>query len=456
MSAIWACFMWVMPLADIVNVQITAATISPTRPGFGTPLIAANTVPVSFGNARVRKYGSLGEMISAGFLVSNPAYQAAQAIKSQTPSPTYIKVGRRALKTVQSVTLTVTSAVEGDLYSADFRGADQTPFTTLFLATPNGTNTTTMAATLVVPIDALPGLAATSATNVITIVPSGGAGKLFDVRNWTGPYHLADNTADPGIATDLAAIRAEDSDWYGLILDSNSKAEVVAAAAWCETQRVIFVANSSDYAVKDPASTTDVGFLLKNSSYARTVLLFQGNALLGYSGAAWMGDRFPQAPGSDTWMFKNLKGVAGDLTLQDGDIEALFDKNVNVYTPIAGVNITQNGTSASGAFADVTRFVDWLKAEIETRIVGALINLQKVPYTDKGVAMIVSIIKGALSDGVTVGGLSPDPEPQVFAPKVADVDPTTRGTRLLPNVTFQANLASAIHGVVPITGTVSV
>lgn len=444
-----------MALSDIVNVSVSSATVTPSRPGFGTGLIAATKVPAAFTN-RVRKFGSLAEMISFGFLTTDPAYLAATKYFSQNPRPQFVKIGRRANLPVQTVTFQCLSAITGDIYSVDCARAGAA-WTNVTYTVPVSSTTTTVATAIEVLIEAVNGIDSTQATDTITATKTAGdnAGSLIDFRNWTTNFKFADITADPGIVTDLTAMRLEDGDWYGLVLDSASKNEIVAAAAWVETQRLLFPSRNSDYAITDSVSTTDVAYVLKNSAYARTGILYSQSQLLSYSDAAWLGNRFGGAnPGQDTWKFKTLAGIAADA-LTSGQTSAAWGKNANVYTSIASVNVTQNGTTSSGEYWDVIRFVDWTKSEIEVRIFAALANLQKIPYTDKGVAVIVGIIKGVLQDGITVGGLSSNPAPVVIAPKVADVDPVTRGTRLLPNVTFQATLAGAIH-VVNIQGTVSV
>lgn len=445
-----------MALSNIVSVSITAQTVTPSRPSFGSALIAVNDVPAAFTN-RVRRFGSLAEITSFGFNANSVAYNLATKYFSANPRPQYLYIGRRANKPVQTVTLKCLSATQGDIYSVDLKGNNQAAWTNVTYTVPGAATTTSVATAIELLVEAVTGIDSTSATDTITITKAAGdpTGALFNVRNWTTNFELADITADPGIVADLTAMRLENADWYGLVLDNSSKAEIQAAAAWVETQRLLFPARNSDKQITNSVSTTDIAYLLKNSAYSRSGIFYSQNELQGGIDAAILGNRFGGAnPGQDTWKFKRLAGIAAD-TLDEGQIAAAWGKNANVYTSLAGVPITQNGTAADGSFWDVTRFIDWLKSEIEVRIYAALVNLQKIPYTDKGVAVITGIIKGALQDGINVGGLSASPEPIVTAPKVADVDVISRGSRLLPNVFFQATLAGAIHSVT-IQGTVSV
>lgn len=441
-----------MSLEDIVEVTITAATASPTRPGFGTPLIAASKLPADWGVNRVRSFQKLAELVDAGVATTDPVYLLASKIKSQSPCPKTFKVGKRALAPSQSLTLVCTSATEGDIYSLSI-GVEGASATEVTYTVPNSATTTTVATALELLIEAVTGVSSSSSTATITVTPAT-AGDLVRVQSWSSNLTLTDATSDPGIATDLDAIYAEDSDWYGLLLDSNSKAEVVAAAAWVETNKRIFVANSSDSACFNSGSTTDVAYVLKAAAYDRTAVLFDADDTMGGSAAAWMGKTFPYDPGSLTWSFKTLAGVSADA-LTTAKTSALANKKCNFYTTVAGLNVTQWGTVASGEFLDITHGIDWLESEMKIQVFAALVNNPKLPYTKNGINVIVGIMKGVLRAGVRAGLLADDEFLTVTAPELADIDATTRGTRLLPDMEFGGTLAGAIHST-QLSGTLSV
>jgi|SRR5882672_787203 len=436
-----------MALTDSINVSITAATISPTRPNFGVGLLATTDVPVAFTN-RVRVYSSLQDLVSAGYSLTGQTYKAATIYFSQNPSAEKLKIGRRANKFTQSLQITCLSAVTGDVYTGNIAGVDFT------YTVPASSTTTTVATAIELLIEAIAGVDSTSSGAVITYANTGNvAGVLIDTKNLSRNMTFADVTTDPGVVADLNAMRLEDADWYGLALDSCSKAEAVAAAAWAETQRLIFVARSTDSAVADSTSTTDTAYILKGLAYDRSPL-FYTRQLLSYIDLGIMSQRFAQNPGSDTWKFKNLKGVQGDI-LTETEIAAVIAKNANVYTPLAGINITQNGTSPSGVFTDQVRGLDWLKSDIETRIFSQMVNLQKIPYTDKGARILTTEISGSIDTGITVGFIASDPAPIVTAPKVSAQSPADRAARLFPNIKFQCTMQGAIHKAT-VFGTVSI
>lgn len=429
-----------MPLDDLVKIAISASSVTPTQEGFGTILIAAQKCPATM-TSRTRLFSSLTEMTDAGFSTSHPAYKAAQRMKSQNPSLPNWKVGRRNNNLTQSIRLTCTSAVQGDVYSLRVNN------TAVTYTVPGAATTTSVATALEALIEAVAGVDSVASTNTITITATGGAGELVNISEWSTNIQLQDITTDPGSSTgllhDLDAILAFDKDWYGLVLDSNSEAEINVAAAFVESNRKLFVPNSSDFGCEDVAVTTDVMSDVKAAAYTRTGVLYSRSELLSYSGAAWMAKQFTQDPGSDTWKFKTLAGITVD-TLSAAARAAILGKNGNIYTATSGVNITEEGKSGSGEWLDVTRFVDWLRARMQFLVFSALVNNSKIPFTDAGVDLIGSLLKQALDEGVTVGGLAAGTTSVTF-PKVAAIAQADRAARKLSGGRFSGRLAGAIH-----------
>ena len=246
----------------------------------------------------------------------------------------------------------------------------------------------------------------------------------------------------------LAAILLYNSNWYGFCISSRTMSDQSLGADWAEANKRYFFIASSDANNLVSGSTTDIGYYISNKSYTHSAVFYSPNA--GQTGedcidAAIMGKQFPYAPGSSGYAYKTLADVAA-YTLTDTHSAAALAKQVNIYTSLAGVNCTQMGTSGSGEWIDIIIGIDWLTADIQTAIFTALVNNQKIPYTDTGVQMVVNPLNGALRDGVNNGLLSDAPNAiTITYPVVSSVSAATKGTRLLPNVNFVAILAGAIY-----------
>ncbi|HAV77035.1 MAG TPA: hypothetical protein DCX53_06750 [Anaerolineae bacterium] len=254
--------------------------------------------------------------------------------------------------------------------------------------------------------------------------------------------------------TALQAIIDEDDDWYGLAITSRDAQDILDVAAFIEARVKLFSAASADEGVKDPNSITDIAYLLEDAAYERTFLSFHNDAATIYPDAAVLGKNLPLDPGSITWKFKTLAGISAD-TFTTNERDAVLAKNANIYEEIAGVNIYEEGTVAAGEFIDVIHGIDWLTARIQERIYELLVNAPKIPYTNKGIAVIEGAVRQQLDVAVDQGVIAPEPAYTVTVPDVLDTEESDRAARILRDVNFEARLAGAIHSVV-VRGTVRV
>jgi len=431
-----------MGLETIVDVSITKGTKSVTQAGFGVALILGQHTRFA---GRVEEYADAAEMLDAGFLTSDAEYKAAVKYFSQEKVPEKVKIGRRLAKVAQVVTVTP-AVVNNFSYSITINGNAYT-----YLSDGSATGAEIQAGLIAAVNAGSDPVTASAGTGDDVVLTADVAGTSFTYAVGTNLTAVL-TTANVGVIEDLAAVVDEDDDWYCLILTSNAEDDIMNAASDIEQRRKIFICRSDEASVIT-GSTTDLGSDLKALNYVRTALLWCEDEEQ-FPDAAWAGRVLPDDPGSETWMFKTLAGIAAD-NLTSGQAAAAHGKNVNTYETIGGVSITRNGTMAQGEFIDVTRFIDWVVARIQEAIYSRLVNLEKIPYTDAGVAIIEGEVRKVLEMGERVGGISPDPKYTVTVPKVSAVSVANRGARLLPDVNFDFQVAGAVHKV-EVNGTISV
>lgn len=432
-----------MALDDIVNLTITVASSAPTREGFGVPLVASYHAVGS--PARVKTYKKASDMLTAGHTVNQGAYKKAAILCSQENKVKNFLVGRLANAIAQTVTLVCTSATADDVYAIDVTPQGSAKVE-IRRTVPGASSTSAEATALAALIDALPGITAAAVGSTVTVTTTA-AGDITTFEDWSVNLQFKDTSADPGIAADLAAIKAENNTWYVLLLDSTSEAVINAAAAWCQANGKLFIASTSDWGVQDQATTTDVASDLKGNGYTHTATYYNGRKNPSQLDAGIAGARLPYRPGEDSWNFKAVAGVPAEQTTA-AQIASFVAKYCNWFEVISGLNLTQGqGKVASGSYVDITRGIDWLKAEIKVRCLQLLANSKKVPFTDKGIGQVKSAVNGALLAGVRVGLLADTPAPLVTAPKAADVDTINKAARNLPEVEFTATLQGAIDSV---------
>jgi hypothetical protein len=431
-----------MPASETTVINIIKETASLTKVGFGTLMLVA--YHTKWAN-RSKTYGALSELVTDGFAVTDPVYLAAQALLSQNPRVRSFKVGRRALPPTQKHTITVTVKAE-TLYTVTLNGtafnftSDETAtddeITAGLVAAINGGS---------IPVTATDGLDGTfdleadDAGALYTLAVSDGAQEgLLEVKN---------TTTDPGVATDLNAIVLEDDAWYGFTLDSNSQAEIEAAAAWAEARVKLFGASTADSDVLDSVATTDVASELQSDELERSFLWWHAKPEQ-YIAAAIFGKLFPRIPGSITLAHKQLSGITVDK-LTGSQQSTLEDKSANYYISQHGRGNTFWGYTPSGEWVDITHGNDELQSLLEIEIFGYLASNEKVEYTNQGAGGIGGVIEGVMRKKEREKFLKRD-STVVTLPDVDDpsqVTTTDKTNRLLPGVQASAQYAGAVHKV---------
>ncbi len=439
-------------LDEIVNVTITIQDAAASQAGFGTPAMLGRT---DLFPDLAREYTSITSFLAdfspAGVTdpTDEPNVRLATAIFSQQPRPTKLVFLRQtSTATAQTVIMTCTAATAiGQVYTVTINGTD------FSFPTVTGSES---AADIALALDALINAGAEPVTSTDNFdgtfdLVADVAGDVNSIAvNDRGLISQDDQTLAEAVVADLTAARAINDDWYSLNLTSNATLDTVAMAAHIETLRRQFFYQTADDDV--PADTGgNLMETLNVAAYTRTSGFYHP-APDTYPSAAWAGAVLPFEPGSVTWKFQTLAGIAA-VTLTDTERGNILGNEGNVYQTIAGINTTCDGTEASGRFIDVTRTIDKLFARLQENIFTLLSNANKVPFTDSGVAQVEGQVRATLQELVATGALTPDFT--VTVPLVANVSTTDKANRNLPDVEFTAVLAGAIHRV-EIAGTVSV
>lgn len=440
-----------MSLSNHVTVTISADSVGVSRAGFGTPLL----ISYSAGWAeRVRTYTTLAGVAADFAVTTSPEYLAASALFSQSPRPERIKIARGALPPTLTYTITPT-AVHSHEYAIQVEGEGVTSTEASYTSDATAT-VAEITAGLETALNAVAGKNFTATDNATDVsVAATAAGDWFslealDITN----LKIEIDNADPGIATDLAAINTEDSDWYFLLTNYNSNAMVLATATWVESNKKLYVVDVPDNdAINTTVGNSDTLDDLATAARVRTAGIYHPSPAEMIA-ACWVGRMAPLQPGSATWKFKVLSGPSS-ISLTSTQRTNAIARDANFYEPVATITIMSEGTTSDGGFIDNRRSIDWLDNAVQTEVFNALAASNKVPYTDPGVAVVTGAIRGILQEAVQKGVLAATPEPTVTAPEVADVSSANKDARILPDVNFSGSLAGAIHSVT-ITGVVSV
>jgi len=426
---------------DIVVVNISRETAKLSITGFDTACIFG--VHTRFDES-YRTYNDIEE-VEEDFETTDEEWKAANALFAQDNKPESVVIGKRAANVAQKERITVDTAIDFTAYNLTI-GSNSYDYTS--------------------------GLDADTATIVASLlsIASVGEDALTFTNNLNGTYDiLADVAGDAftvetddnqtvttlvenvNVATELADLREEYSDWYALILtrratEAQQIQDIKHTAAWVESKLMLY-GTSIDEAAIITSATTDVMSWLKARAYDRTFLMYSADHA-AYPEAAMFGVLLPNDPGTTniTMKFKQLSGIAVD-TLSSTATTHLIAKYANYYETVAGYNcITGEGIVASNEYIDIIYFTDWLQTRIAEGIFLKLINAQKIPFTTQGMDVIAQEIMFWLERGIDAGGLVAG-SAEVEVPDIEDIPSTEKAIRYLNGVTFTGTYAGAIHKV---------
>jgi hypothetical protein len=483
-----------LPLSDIWTVNVTTSAPGASAPGFGKAMILG-----AYGKTwpeRTREYADI-TAVGQDFLTTDPEYLEAQRLFSQTPRPPKVTIGRGTLPPTQRWAITPTAA-NNAVYSV--RVGDKTAsFTSDGSATvAEITSGLGLAILALMPAWATSHAYAiadravnggllyeciTAGTSAGSGGPSGTTANITDgTAHWkyvgaavtvsdqstfarvtvTNPgawialqvadvnlLSIAQDHANPGLSTDLDAIRLQNDTWYELLYPWNSSACVLANAAWVEAAGKTYAAQVQDTAVAATvvAGATDVAAALKTAGYLRTHAWYHP-ATDAFLDAGICGVCLPFNPGTETWKFKRPAGVpVVQLTsTQKANLDA---KNCNYYYDAGGVSITGEGKVASGEWIDVVRGRDAVAASLQVALVNAVsdTSIGKLPFTAEGLQVLEGAVLTVLRGFENPKGaaLFQTGSSVVVTPKIENVSADDRKNRVVNGITWSAKFQSAIH-----------
>ena len=240
--------------------------------------------------------------------------------------------------------------------------------------------------------------------------------------------------------------RAEsENGWYVPLPAGIPEEDLEDMAEWTEAREKMF-----GYAYADPADNP-----VTNTYYRTFGICYGDDAGSGdpYKHVAMAVRFLSYDAGSETWVNKSLASVSVSK-FTDTEIDTIDKDPASYYIQVGDTGLVQGGKVRAGEWIDVIRFRDWLKNDMQLRILNLLVKRPKVPYTDKGIGLVRNQMIASLKEGTRRGGIAEDqynsddeliPGFTTSVPLAADLSDTQRKSRTLEDCTFSAILAGAIH-----------
>jgi hypothetical protein len=429
-----------LPVSRLVNVDVVLTPTPAQAPNLNSCLIvgSSNVIDVT---ERIRAYADIAE-VAGDFGTSAPEYLAAALFFGQSPQPDLLYIGRWA-----------EAATSGILYCGTLNATEQTLATWTaitagnFKVVINASAATNIVCGSFAAAGNLNAVAAIMQTAVRAVATGGFTlatvvwdGSRFIITSGTTGAGSTVGALTAGTANDISvmmkgtaatlssivngiavespvqAVTILDNNriyWYLMTFASTTitdiQTEAVAGYIQAANNKHIFGVSSTEAGIIDPASTTDIAYVLQQLEYNRTFVQYSANP---YSAASYLGRavtvNFAGNSTVITMMYKAEPGIIAE-NLTTSQANAAQDKNANVYAEYNNQTaIIQYGTVASGHYFDEIQDTDWLALAIQTAIFNLLYtSTTKIPQTDAGNHLLYNAIEGACAQAVANGTLAP-------------------------------------------------
>jgi hypothetical protein len=433
-------------LSHITEASVLRVTSSVKMPALNVGGIVAYTTAIT---GRYAIYGSTPE-VSTVFGAVHPITLAAGQFFAQNPAPSTFVVFRAALPSTKTYVITPTAA-NGKHYKLKLTAVDQT--TTEVDYTADGSATAQeIVEGLKTLIDALTitGLTVTEDNTALTLTMTAGTWLSAELSGTAddGVMTILETTADPGYATDLAAILAVFRDWFKFGILDNSVACNSACSAWAEANGKKFYALSND-SISLTESTADIGSVAKAATRDLTDPVFHEKPN-EFAQFALMSRMLSQIPGKRAAFHKVLSNVTVS-PLNETQITNLKAKNYTYLVEFGSLNRTDGGKAASGEWSDIIFGAHYYDARWEQ--MDATLTLSepdKIDFDAAGIEKHANVARDLVAEMLQNNFIRLDftayPEfgYKLVVPNIDDISAADLAARELNGIEIEAKLKGAI------------
>lgn len=251
-----------------------------------------------------------------------------------------------------------------------------------------------------------------------------------------------------------------DNDWYYLLTDKDDDDYVIALAKFAEASEpseAELGAGVEDHRKFYMGQTSNKAFVCNTARAA--VIYADADHLNEEPDASYTGNVGPFYPTSVTWKFKRPQDGNATTTklitlpiLTDGERDALLENHVNFLTEEYKRQYVKDGTCLNGEFIDVVLGGDWIAKRMRDLLYDILLANANINYGDDGFGLIGTAVVQALAEATDLNIIARDPESKtgvftVVIPKYAESTEDQRRNRVMPDITWEAQLAGAVHQV---------
>lgn len=221
------------------------------------------------------------------------------------------------------------------------------------------------------------------------------------------------------------------NDFFFVVCTDNSAEAIDALSNQCQVTNKIYAVTVNDLeqakAIKGVGDNVFVGFHNNPEAY-----LAEGLAVV-----------MSYKIGGKTAKFKQIQGV-DEANISLTDLKELEKKNIFTYIKKLGVLQTTEGKMLSGEYIDIVLGEYWIRFRMEERMQRLALTQDKIPYTNRGIGMLVSVAEQVLNQAVDMEIIEAG-QYKVDYRKREDVPSNDVALRKYDYIVWTAMLQGAIH-----------
>lgn len=252
----------------------------------------------------------------------------------------------------------------------------------------------------------------TGATSTITAA----AGTIADLLNLTQAKGATLSQGSDALTQteNMNAIKASSQNWVTFTtLYTADNDEHLGLAKWASAQGIeyLYVGWTADANLLSQSDTSSIAYLIDQAEYGATALVYDNvnvAALVLGSAASINWERYQ---GTINFAFKSVDGVAATVT-DETTAALLNDKGVSYVGKFATRNDDFTffyDAKMFGRYGYIDAFVNtvWLKNVMQVSVMNGLTLAGRVPYNDRGYALIRAWLQDPINRAVNNGTIDP-------------------------------------------------
>lgn len=241
-----------------------------------------------------------------------------------------------------------------------------------------------------------------------------------------------------GIETDLVDFLTttvnKNNDWFFLVSDNNTNETIKALSGFIDTQEKMYFATTQDLTIFAQLESENTALYYHDSEDA-----YVAEGMASYFATATVG--------GVTGKFKSVQGVL-EADIGATELAQLHEDNGQSYVRKMGVLQCTEGKTTSGEYIDVTMGAFWVQFKMEEELAYLSVNTPKIPYSNTGIAMLVSVVDKVLQRATLQDIVLEDEGKGVYTIEYITREDTSKNdiaNRVYNGIKWTAELSGAIH-----------